>query len=239
MEADLWRQAGIVAGARVADVGCGPGALLPALADAVGPTGRVTGVDADPAAVVAARAYTADRGPVSVREGRAEETGLPPAAFDVVMLRHVLAHNGGREGVIVEHLSTLLRPGGCLYLLDIDGTAVRIMPDDDPDLADLRQRYLTFQSRRGNDVRAGLRLADLLGLAGLEVLTFQGRYMINSAPPGFRPPSWAGRDAMVRGGVATAEDVTRWAQALERLDAAPVRPTIFAPLFVAVGRRAG
>ena len=30
-EADLWQRAGIVAGAKVADVGCGPGALLPAL----------------------------------------------------------------------------------------------------------------------------------------------------------------------------------------------------------------
>lgn len=46
-EADLWERAGIVAGAQVADVGCGPGAMLPALADTAGPDGRVTAVDAD------------------------------------------------------------------------------------------------------------------------------------------------------------------------------------------------
>ena len=38
-------------------------------------------------------------------------------------------------------------------------------------------------------------------------------------------------------GVATAEDVARWAAAFDRLDAAPTRPTVFAPMFAAVGRR--
>ena len=47
-EGDLWTAAGIVPGARVADVGCGPGAMLVTLAELVGPTGRVIGVDADP-----------------------------------------------------------------------------------------------------------------------------------------------------------------------------------------------
>ena len=35
-EADLWDLAGIGPGASVADVGCGPGAMLPALSDAGG-----------------------------------------------------------------------------------------------------------------------------------------------------------------------------------------------------------
>ncbi|HXT44149.1 MAG TPA: hypothetical protein VN748_08565 [Pseudonocardiaceae bacterium] len=44
-EADLWIAAGIVDGARVADLGCGPGAVLTAMAERVGPRGWVTGVD--------------------------------------------------------------------------------------------------------------------------------------------------------------------------------------------------
>jgi SAM-dependent methyltransferase len=237
-EADLWRTAGIVPGARVADVGCGPGALLPALAAEVGPTGRVTGVDGDPAAVAAARAYTADSDRVTVVEGRADATGLPSGWFDVVMVRHVLAHNGGREEAIVAHLGTLLRPGGCLYLVDVDGTAMRMMPDDDADLADLHERYLRFHAGRGNDLRAGLRLAGWLRGAGLDVVEYRGSYAIMPLPPGIRPPSWAARAAMVDAGVATEQDLARWGAALDRLDSAQARPTVFAPSFVAIGRRA-
>ena len=121
-EADLWELAGIGPGGRVADVGCGPGAMLPALSAAVGVDGRVHAVDADPAAVAAASALAAAAGlaNVSVAEGRADRTGLEAGSLDVVMLRHVLAHNGGAEDAIVGHLATLVRPGGCLYLVDTD-----------------------------------------------------------------------------------------------------------------------
>src|SRR5689334_11501862 len=68
-EAELWRMAGVRPGARVADVGCGPGALLPLLAAEVAPDGEVVGVDGDPGAVAAATAYLAGAERVSV--GRA------------------------------------------------------------------------------------------------------------------------------------------------------------------------
>ena len=239
-EADLWELAGIGSGARVADVGCGPGAMLPALSDAVGPGGRVQAVDADPAAVAAARALAAAAAlaNVSVAEARADHTGLEPGSLDVVMLRHVLAHNGGAEDAIVGHLATLVRPGGCVYLVDADGTAVRVLPEH-ADLADLAERYAAFRAARGDDNRAGLRLADRLARAGLEVVEFRGRYVIGEPPPGVRPPGWAAREAMVTAGVATGDDLRRWERAFQELEAAPVRPTFFAPFFTAVGRRLG
>jgi SAM-dependent methyltransferase len=237
-EADLWELAGIGPGARVADVGCGPGALLPALSGAVGADGRVKAVDADPGAVAAARALAGAAGleNVEVIEGRADGTGLEPGSLDVVMLRHVLAHNGGAEDAIVAHLATLVRPGGCVYLVDVDGTAMRLLPEH-ADLADLAERYLAFRAARGDDNRAGLRLADRLARAGLEVVEFRGRYTIAEPPPGVRPPSWAAREAMVTAGVATEDDVQRWDRTFRELEAAPVRPTLFAPFFTAVGRR--
>jgi SAM-dependent methyltransferase len=237
-EADLWRLAGVVAGAQVADVGCGPGALLPALSQAVASTGRLTAIDADPVAIAAAGALVAAAGlsNVTIRHGRAERTGLPIESCDVVMVRHVLAHNGGGEDAIVSHLAALVRPGGCLYLVDADGTAMRMVPEDE-DLADLQERYLTFHVQRGNDVRAGLRLGERLTRAGLELLEFRGHYVIGPMAAGMRPPPWAAREAMVAAGVATDEDVARWARAFDRLDAAATRPTLFAPMFAAVGRR--
>jgi SAM-dependent methyltransferase len=237
-EADLWELAGVGPGARVADVGCGPGAMLPALSAAVGPHGRVEAVDADPGAVAAARALAGAAGleNVTVAEGRADHTGLEPGSLDVVMLRHVLAHNGGAEDAIVAHLATLARPGGCVYLVDADGTAIRFLPEH-ADLTDLNDRYAAFRAARGDDNRAGLRLADRLARAGLEVAEFRGRYLIGSPPPGVRPPGWAAREAMLTAGVATEADIRRWEGAFREIEAGPVPPTVFAPFFTAVGRR--
>jgi SAM-dependent methyltransferase len=237
-EADLWQPAGIVAGARVADIGCGPGAMLPALAAAVGPRGRVTAVDADPEAVAAATALVAAAGlgNVAVQQGRAEETGLAAGSLEVVMVRHVLAHNGGAEDAIVAHLATLVRPGGCLYLVDADGTAIRVIPEaEHPDLVELQERYLAFRAAKGDDNAAGLRLAERVVRAGLELVEFRGRYVIRELSPRLRSPGWAAREAMVAAGMASAEDLRRWERAFEATAQRPA--TFFAPMFTAIGRR--
>ena len=234
-EGELWRRAGIVAGARVADVGCGPGALLPVLAAEVGPGGEVTGVDADPAAVAAAESYTAGLDTVSVRAGSAERTGLPPRSLDTVMVRHVLAHNGPRAQEIVTHLAGLLRPGGCLYLVDVYGAGIGAEPEP-PVLSEMTERYRAFHAARGNDLRTGLKLAGWLRAAGLEVVDHRGTYQILQAVPGMRPPAWAARDAMVAAGVVTQADVERWGRELAELDAGSERSTVFMPLFTAIGR---
>ncbi|MGY1739571.1 MULTISPECIES: methyltransferase domain-containing protein [unclassified Blastococcus] len=237
-EAAFWRAAGIVPGATVADVGCGPAAIAVLVAEVVGPAGRVVGVEPDPAARAAARQLVAGSGArnVELREGTGTDSGLAPGSVDVALMRHVLAHNGGREQAIVDHLASLVRPGGAVYLVDVDATALRVI-DLDPELADLDERYAELHRRRGNDLRIGLRLRQLLEAAGLRVELHEGRYLIGALPPDVRPPSWAARDALRADGLATDDDVRRWAAAFERSDTAPVRPTTFAPFFVAVGRR--
>lgn len=238
IEADLWERAGIVSGAVVADVGCGPAAMSVVMADIVGPTGRVIGVERDESALAAARQVVAQAGAANVelRQGTGTSAGLEPGSVDVVVMRHVLAHNGPEEGAIVAHLATLVRPGGCVYLVDIDGTAMRMI-DVDPDLEDTNDSYVEFHRRKGNDLQPGLRLGKLLKAAGLEVVEHTGRYNVIAAPPGMRPPSWAARQAMVDDGVVTDGDVSRWEQAYARQDQQSHRPTIFASIFVAIGRR--
>ncbi|SEP11768.1 methyltransferase domain-containing protein [Trujillonella endophytica] len=237
-EAEAWRAAGIVPGARVADVGCGPAAVAVAVAAVVGAGGSVVGVEPDPSARAAARRLVAEAGAanVEVREGSGTDTGIPPGSVDVALLRHVLAHNGGREQAIVDHLASLVRPGGAVYLVDVDGTAMRVL-DADPGLADINERYAELHRRRGNDLRIGLRLGRLLAAAGLEVERHAGRYLIGEMPPGIRPPAWAARDALRAQGLASEDDLRRWEAAFERMDAAPVRPITFAPFFVGIGRR--
>jgi SAM-dependent methyltransferase len=243
-EGDLWALAGLLPGARVADVGCGPGAMLVALAEVVGPSGNVVGVDADPAAVTAARSALAaarQRGAVAsgtVQQGRAEATGLTPGSVDTVVLRHVLAHNGGVEQRIVDHLATLVRPGGHVYLLDVDLSTGTMNPTL-PEAIELHTCYQRWHERQGNDPQVGRRLADLGKAAGLEVVAYRGWTVNGPAPRGMRGPAWAARDELVRAGLATAEDVARWDAAFAALDAAPERPEFTLDVFAAVCRRPG
>lgn len=238
-ERDQWADAGITAGAVVADVGCGPGAVAVLLAQRVEPDGRVVGVDSDPAALAAARrlAEASGAGNVLFSHCDAAATELAPGTFDVVMMRHVLGHNGERQQVIVDHLRSLLRDGGCIYLVDSDLTGVRIHPPD-PVLQDMWQRYLDFQVGRGNDVSAGLRLGELLRRAGLDLTGFRGRYDI-IRDKGLRGPAWEAREAMSAAGLAGPEDFVKWQETFERLDEADDPPALFLPVFTATGRLPG
>jgi ubiquinone/menaquinone biosynthesis C-methylase UbiE len=235
-----WRAAGIVPGARVADVGCGPGAVMLEMAEIVGPAGSVIGVDAEPDTVATAQGLLDQAGArnTSVQVGQADSSGLDPASFDVVVMRHVLAHNGALEQRIVDHLASLARPGGCVYVVDVAMAGSALRPAE-PDLEDLTERYMAFHESRGNDPQIGFRLADLLANAGLEVLDHRGAYSVLTIPPGMRPPPWVARDAMVAAGHATAADVARWQAAFDRVDARADRPTFFVPFFSATGRRPG
>ncbi|MEJ2861321.1 methyltransferase domain-containing protein [Actinomycetospora flava] len=237
-EADLWELAGLRPGARVADVGCGPGALLPVLAACVGPHGAVAGVDADPEAVATARAVLARAGVhrAGVRRGRADATGLPAGSYDVAVMRHVLAHNGGAEQRIVDHLATLVRPGGHVYLVDVDAVAAGITPAL-PEIAEMTARYARWHADRGNDVRVGRRLAALARGAGLVVEAFRGWFEIQPLPVGMRGPAWAARDTLVAAGLADAGEVARWGAAADAMDAWTERPELMVAIFAVVARR--
>jgi FkbM family methyltransferase len=235
-EVQLWATAGIVPGAVVADVGCGPAAISVCMARVVEPSGRVIGIEPDAAALSTAHQLIAQAGVenVEVRQGSATDSTLAPESVDVAVMRLVLAHHQPVEQQMVDHLARLVRPGGSVYLVDVDGTAVRLL-DADPDIADLHGKYLQYQSAQGNDLQVGLRLGQLIARAGLKVVAHEGHYSIVTLPPGLHPPAWAARESMMAAGVATTEDVARWEKALERMDRSTVRPTVFVSNFFGIG----
>ena len=73
-------------GERVADMGCGRGAFMIRAARAVGPQGRVLGVDISPAMVALTGQMLADEGlaHAEARVGDAQTPELTPSAYDVV-----------------------------------------------------------------------------------------------------------------------------------------------------------
>lgn len=217
-EAADWVTAGIVPGAVVADIGCGPGVVLLELADVVGSSGSVVGIDRGSAEVQTANRLASDQGLTNAvaRQADAWDTGIDPGSADVVHIRHVLAHNTvDNQCRILAHALDLLRPGGALYAVDVDLTMSRVDPRSD-DVVELNDRYIDHLLDTGRDPSVGPKLGSLAESAGfVEVQRFA---QIKIPPPlvlsEIRPPAWAARQAMIDSGHATTDDVARWDLAL-------------------------
>jgi ubiquinone/menaquinone biosynthesis C-methylase UbiE len=241
-ETEHWAAAGVVRGARVADIGCGPGAVLVELARIVGEDGEVVGIEPNPESRAAAEDEIATAGIRSARvvDGTGVRTGLPVGSFDAVMVRHVLYHVGPAALAVVRHCAALLRPGGHLYLVDTDMEGTRVDPAaDNPDVVDLIARHIEFQRARGCAVGIGPTLGSLLSQADLAVVQRHAAYNIASGERlAGGGPFGAGIPTMVAAGAATSGDEQRWREALRNLASAR-DAVVFMTVFIAVGRRAG
>ncbi|MGC4935661.1 class I SAM-dependent methyltransferase [Gordonia sp. DT30] len=99
--------AGVNAGARVLDVGCGPGGLTGVLAERVG-AGNVAGIDPAPQFVDACR----ERVPgADVRQGAAEDLPWPDAVFDAAASCLVVGFMTDADQGLRE-MARVTRPGG-------------------------------------------------------------------------------------------------------------------------------
>lgn len=114
------RYAGLVPGEVVLDLGCGAGidTLLAALA--VGPTGKVVGLDMTPEMIDRARKHASLAGAahVEIVEGVMEEVPLPDASVDVIVSNGVLNLSTRKSRAIAE-MTRVLRPGGRIAIADL------------------------------------------------------------------------------------------------------------------------
>jgi ubiquinone/menaquinone biosynthesis C-methylase UbiE len=109
--ARLFDRIGISTGSRAIDLGCGPQGVLDLLAERVGSTGHVFGVERNRESVAIAKRFVADRAlnNVEVLEGDATATGLPEASFDFVHARLVLVNVPHVDAVVQEMIRDLVR----------------------------------------------------------------------------------------------------------------------------------
>jgi SAM-dependent methyltransferase len=114
------RHAGLRAGEVVLDLGCGAGIDTLLAARAVGPSGRVIGVDMTPEMVERTRRNAKDAGlaNVEVREGLIEQIPLPDASVDVVVSNGVLNLSTRKSRVLAE-TRRVLRAGGRVSIADL------------------------------------------------------------------------------------------------------------------------
>jgi SAM-dependent methyltransferase len=106
----------------VLDLGCSVGISTRPLREFYrqrqGQAPRTVGLDLSPYMLAVAR-HRDPAGAIEWRQGLAEDTGLPEASFDLITLQFVLHElpNRATEAIAREALR-LLRPGGCLAIVD-------------------------------------------------------------------------------------------------------------------------
>lgn len=108
-------EAGLAPGARVLDVGCGPGNLARLAFAHLGPTGRLVGLDRDDAFLDLARAQHAGRDATFLRADLAAELPEELGHFDAIIGRRVLMYLPDPAATL-RRLVAHLRPGGLLFI---------------------------------------------------------------------------------------------------------------------------
>lgn len=115
----LMAAAGVKAGDRVLDVGCGPGHFVRMLAEAVGPTGSAVGIDAAPEMIDYARRKAHRLSNCRFESGSAEALPFTDASFDVVVSSLMLHHLPDELRLqAAGEMKRVLRPGGAVLLAD-------------------------------------------------------------------------------------------------------------------------
>jgi SAM-dependent methyltransferase len=154
------------AGDAVLDIGAGPGFLACELAEAVGPTGRVHGVD--PSEAMLSLARSRDRpphaAPVTFGVGDANALPFPDASFDIVTSTQVYEYVEDIAGALAE-ARRVLRPGGRLLVLDTDWGSL-VWHSSDPQRM---RRILAAWDGHLTDPHLPRRLTALLESAGFSV----------------------------------------------------------------------
>jgi ubiquinone/menaquinone biosynthesis C-methylase UbiE len=116
------RELQIKPGSFVVDAGCGPGLWTPLLAQAIGPYGKITGVDISAEALVTAQQRSHDkwyRRQVQYRCGSLEQLPVAPGSADVIFSANVSQYLPEPVGTFAA-MGRYLTQGGRLVIKDID-----------------------------------------------------------------------------------------------------------------------
>jgi SAM-dependent methyltransferase len=238
----LLDQVGLGPGARCLDAGCGPGETMRLMAQRVGPTGSVTGVDVDAAlgAQAVGMLHAAGHGQCSF--ARADLTADEPIAgapFDLVYARLLLFHLPQRVRVL-RRLWDAVAPGGHLVVQDYDVRSIAVAPGLDSVDAFMEVAGAAFAAA-GCDVNVGSRLPALFAEAGIGAP--DGTDVAGLLEPLARVQAFfAGvHDAVlptaVAHGITTAERGAAWRAALAAdAERFPDRPTLW-PLMIGAWKR--
>ncbi len=178
---DFLKRAGIEAGMRVLDFGCGVGDVAIVAANLVGPRGAVTAVDLDDGALAVARARAEAEGLTQIQfeHGNLEhhQTAEP---YDAVIGRHILIHTSDPLAVI-RQAAAHVRRGGIVAFQEYDLSQQVIARPPKPLFQKVFQQVIDLFVRvRMADI--GPRLWQIFRDAGLVNVESRGEYVLDGGP---------------------------------------------------------
>ena len=168
---DLWDRAGFGTGARLLDLGCGPGFAALELAERVGSGGRVLAID-ESDRFIAGLVREANRlglGQLAARAERVEDLRLEPGALDGAFARWLFCFLPD-PAPVVDLVVSGLRTGGRFVVWDyLNYGATTLQPRGPAFDRVLRAVDESFR-RSGGDLNVGGRLPQLIADAGCRLL---------------------------------------------------------------------
>jgi len=202
--------AGIGAGMRVLDIGCGAGDVTLLAAELVGEQGEVVGVDRETSPLVTGRDRARERrlSNVTFLQGDIERLPSGISMFDAVIGRRVLMYLPDAM-LAVQQLADSVRPGGLMVFQEHDSTMTPASLVPMPLHQRAREWIWSTVEREGANIHMGLDLHSTLTRAGLSVEAVRAEAIVQT--PTARYDIGAIVRAMlpriVRHGVATEKEI--------------------------------
>ena len=201
-------------GDRVLDVGSGPGFLVSAIADAIGPLGIVRGVDISEPLLSVARSRCAHLPWVEFRHADATRLPYPDGAFDCAISTQVLEYVRDTDVALAE-IHRVLGPSGRVVIVDTDWDSIVW---DSPN-QERMGRILAAWEQHAANVRLPRTLANRLSRVGFRV---QSQKVVPLFNPSYDPNTYSDRiiDLIVpfvagRNGI-TRDEAEEWARDLRQ-----------------------
>ena len=210
---------GIQSGDRVLDVGCGPGTDTLALAQLVGSSGQVVGVDYDEEMIVEADKAAAEANVgANVKHAQADACALPfeSGTFDSCRSERLFQHLRHPEEVLSE-MMRVTKPGGWIVVLDTDWGSCSI---DSPHV-DIERRVMRMLTERClNNGYSGRQLYRLFGQQDLGDIVVEGFCLpVLSYPLARQICQFDEAEAeALSAGVVSSEELDVWRAGLEQAD---------------------
>lgn len=147
------------------DVGCGTGTDVRFVAEAVGPTGRAVGLDANAGMIAEAESRAAAYPNVEFVVGDAEGMPFETDEFAAARVERALQHMQNPAAAVAE-MARVVRPGGRLVAMEPDWDTLAISAAD----LEMTRAVVRMSAGRFRHPDAGRRLPEWLARAGVEIL---------------------------------------------------------------------